>query len=1313
MFEGKSAPKIISGKVYLKLILTVVFVLIYSNHCEAQNMLFSPVGGSEQLNEEQIRHIIQLKDGRLGVFTEGMLNLYNGSGFKTIHINDENTIPVANYTGFHHGYVENNRLWFKNSGKLAIINLNNERATANPAKIFKALGFKNVPADLFVDNESDIWVLTDKNALLCRENKTGKVTAFLKDITLPSLPIDRLYDVIRHDNKVYLFYRSGMVRCFNRLNSKELYRTTIASSKADNFKDWLHVTIVNQYLYVVRGGYYKGQLVRYDTASHKSQVLLQADDYWLNCFAANKNGDFFMSSRNGLWHFDTSANKKTFHETIDLTNGDKIKTEVSTVYYDNQGGFWVGTFNKGLYYYHPDRFRFQTFEKKDFNLAKTAELQVNCFQETVNGKLIIGTNNGVYTGNLPTGFSVLLANVYCNHLYKDKTGKVWISTRSGLFILDKKGVIIKLVPYPVNYIFENKNGDLYACSPTNGLLKYNTVSGSFTTLQTVSNLPNITQATEWNNCIVGISGKGPFIIKNNTLTLPLENRQKRPPFFGYFSHKYTCLLADSENDLWTGTYDGLTMWSTKDQKLYELHVEDGLANNSIKAIAEDTDHSYWVTTSRGVSHITKKYTSGTCSFIINSYNNYTGVLQHAFAERSIFLSSGSTLYTGGIDGMNVLQPNKKASTLQLDPVILSLKIFGNKGFEKLVAYSRNVTLSFNQNFFGITFSGLNYSNPSQTYYRYSLQGVDEGWREQKTHLGIGNANYTNIAPGDYIFKVQASPDGVSWSGPVKTIYVSITPPWWKTGYAYAAYIIFTLAITFLTARRITLDNRKRRQKQQELAIEQAKTDFITNISHELRTPLTMVITPLRALLTKVTDGKTKKDLELINNNAQLMLDTVTQLLEFKKMDSGNEILHRHFYDNLLFLEELCTTYSQLASEKPVKLVSDIFAGEVNIFIDRQKITRIIINLLSNAIKFTPPGGTVMIKVTPDEALGTLKIVVEDTGVGIKEEELESIFDRFYQARNQNGSISGSGIGLFMVRQYAQLHEGSVTASSTQGSGTTFKVTLSVKDNVRQENHVEAINKAEKTVLIAEDNKAFRDYLAAELKTSYNIITCANGKVALEEAVKNVPDIIISDMMMPEMTGPEFCRALRNDISVSHIPVIMLTGRTSDEARYEGYEAGADAYLVKPFDINVLRIRIEKLLQVNESRKKAFLEEKVVKAEEITTNPLDRDLLDRALKYVAKNIANPDYSVEKFSADMGMDRTGLYRKLLALTGYSPINFIRTIRLKKAAELLTAGRMPIAEIAEAAGFNSLSYFSKCFHESFAKTPSQYREEKNGAK
>jgi signal transduction histidine kinase/DNA-binding response OmpR family regulator len=1287
----------------------------------AQEFLFSPVEGREQLNEEKIRNFIELSDNRIGVFTEGMLNLYNGASFKKIPIYDESSISLDSYKGFHHSYQENNRIWFKYADRLSLIDLDTEKCESNPSDVLKKLGFDEKAVDFFVDEKKDIWIVTKSGKLKCYSQSSKKVTSFCgKDILRHN---DRLHDLVSHKSNLYLIYKSGFMACLDRKTAVKKYEISIIRDNG-SFSEWAHATAVDHFIYIVRAGIGKGQLIRFDTVSQKALVLLQTDFNWLNTFSADKNGNFVISCREGFWSFNASSSKGTFHSEIPLKDSHSLKTEISTVLFDRQGGLWAGTLNKGIYYYHPSRSKFNCYEKKYFKTSDQNELQINSFEETSENKILVGTNKALFEASFPVDgsktFNPLLQNLSCNALFKDSKKQIWIATSNGLYTAQQNGLIQIHTSAIVNTIYETKDGEIYM-GTNNGVFKWNKSFENFELLPIKAKLTKVLQIAQWQDYLTGIASEGFFIIKLNTqqaVTSSIKIKKKLP-FYNEKKHRYTCILTDSDGDLWLGTYNGLLLWNSKKQKVYHITTEDGIINNSVKAIVFDKKKNvYWVTTSRGVSCITKKYHTSESSFHIKNYDTYNGVLEYPFAERALFVSQNQGLFLGGIDGMNNLEiAHSTDKNYMLRPLLVNLKLTGKEVFNddvydgktilsKAIAVTDTIDLNYNQNFFSLGFTGLNYVNPGHTYFRYKLEGFDDHWRNEKAAT-LGEANYTSIGAGTYTFRLQASTDGIQWSGPEKKLLIVIRPPIWKSIPAQIFYAVVTVLLLLLlnrTARRRSAIMQKRRQ---EMAVEKAKSEFMVNMSHELRTPLTLIITPLKALLSKVEDQSLKKELLRISSSSDLLLDTVNQLLDFKKIDTAEEELHCSFYDNITFLNELCTACLPMAQDREVSLSWEIDSQSAVLYLDRAKITRIVLNLLSNAIKFTNSQGNVKLTAALIDDASQLVITVTDTGQGIAEEDIENIFNRFYQTGIHTST--GSGIGLYLVKYYAEMHGGCASVASSPGKGSTFQVKLAVQKRAFQQPQTSAETNEKRNLLIAEDHLLFRNYLEEELKVYYNIITAKNGSEAFEKAVLNTPELIITDLMMPEMTGSELCHSLRNNIATSHIPIIMLTGRASDEARFQGYHSGADAYLIKPFEIKLLLLRIEKLLELNEARRMRFLKENKVEPDQLAQNPLDKELLEHAFQCVASNLSNPDYSVEKFSEDMNMDRTGLYRKLMALTALSPTNFIRTIRLKKAAELLLDKKLTIADVSDQVGFNSISYFTKCFHEAFGRTPSQSREEK----
>ena len=521
------------------------------------------------------------------------------------------------------------------------------------------------------------------------------------------------------------------------------------------------------------------------------------------------------------------------------------------------------------------------------------------------------------------------------------------------------------------------------------------------------------------------------------------------------------------------------------------------------------------------------------------------------------------------------------------------------------------------------------------------------------------------------------------------------------------------------------------QRQKE-ELEQMKFRFFTNISHELRTPLTLIITPLDMIIRRLTDEVLAKQLSSVYKNAQNLLTLVNQLLDFRKLEIKGEKLNLQNGDWVEFVRQVYVSFQEIATEKGVSFQLDTNGiDELYMYFDRDKIHKVLNNLLSNAFKFTSEGGNIALEIEKyrGEGHSFIQLKVADTGTGIAEEDLPHVFERFYQARkNINHNFPGSGIGLHLIKEYIELHNGCVSVESTWGVGSTFCVAIpmdlqpenpSVRQTVTEVVEVASeesvFSDSRPLLLVVEDNKEFREFLREQLSEWYQIIDAPDGEEGEKLAVRQNPDLIISDIMMPNVDGIELCQRIKTNLQTSHIPVILLTARASDESKAMGYEAGADSYISKPFSIDVLLTRVRKLIELQKRRQETFHKEIVVSPSSITITSLDEQLVQKALECVERNMDNTEYSVEELSADLAMNRATLYRKLQGITGQTPKDFIRSIRLKRAAQLLRDTDLSISEIADHVGFSTPRYFTKLFKETFGMLPSQYggksRDEKIG--
>lgn len=626
-----------------------------------------------------------------------------------------------------------------------------------------------------------------------------------------------------------------------------------------------------------------------------------------------------------------------------------------------------------------------------------------------------------------------------------------------------------------------------------------------------------------------------------------------------------------------------------------------------------------------------------------------------------------------------------------------------------------------------------------------MEGFNENWLTSMSDMH--RVTYTNLAPGTYILKVKATnSDGYAGTEEA-SLKIVILPPFWMTPWAYIVYALLIVGVVSFSLYAVQRRERNKfrirqieedAKKREELS--QMKFRFFTNVSHELRTPLTLIISPMESMMKEITDEKLHGKLQLMYRNAQRLLNLVNQLLDFRKNEMAGLHLTLSEGDIVAYVRSICASFLMLSEKKHVHLTFFSAMESLNMSFDEDKIGKVVMNLLSNAFKFTPDGGRVDVALEMSKEMsGRLLIKVSDTGVGIRDEDKERIFERFYQVEQEEPEhqSTGSGIGLSLVRDFVTLHEGTVRVVDNVGSGSVFLVELPVK-HVRVsppkpaplteevEEHEELLpgmeeealsvdllddmedNEDEKEkplALIVDDNEDLVAFMKDSLSLYFRIQSASNGREAWQKISELMPDIIVSDVMMPEMDGNELCRWVKTDKRTSDIPMILLTARQAVEDKVEGLTIGADDYVTKPFNVEILILRMRKLIDLSKKRKAKSLIDP--EPSEIAITSLDEKLVENAIKYVEANIGRCDLSVEELSRGLGMSRVHLYKKLLQITGKTPIEFIRVIRLKRAAQMLRESQQNVSEIAYQLGFNNPKYFSKYFKDEFGVLPSVYQE------
>lgn len=774
--------------------------------------------------------------------------------------------------------------------------------------------------------------------------------------------------------------------------------------------------------------------------------------------------------------------------------------------------------------------------------------------------------------------------------------------------------------------------------------------------------------------------------------------------------RYQVLTVSPDQKVWIGTQQGnVYCYNPATNEFTTKTKECGLTGDIIYDIESDNHGNIWILTNQRITvyHPEKQTTNLIrCSDPSIQLENF----------QSLHKDDKGEMHIGGKGGIIVI-PDYTEADYSIEPVISLTSVRVNDTQRIIDNNSQKVILSPQERSVELFFSTFDPLNANKIRYAFRYKRDGENWN----YLPIGQNRIflAGLSKGNYEIEVRATDRNGLWSTKTSSVYIQRLPAWYETWWSYTLYVLIVLFIAFLFIHRYIKRQEEKQQLQMEEEVTQMKYRFFTNISHELRTPLTLIIAPLETISKQITETKAKKQLEAVNRNARNLLSLVNQLLDFRKIETKHEILFLTKGDINAFISSIYEDFQLAAEEKCLDFSFHTDLTSFYMYFDASKLQKMINNLLSNALKFTEEGGNVSLLLR-EEMKGDKKYVaisVKDNGKGISTEELPEIFNYFHQLHTQE-SYTGSGIGLHLVKEYAVLHHGDVTVQSEKGNGSIFTVYIPT-DLEPEVSEVVTVNSIDdnkcvtdqpadsaKKILIVEDNTEFRTYLKNELLQYYTVYEASDGLEGEKEALDKEPDIIITDLMMPGIDGIELCHRIKNNINVSHIPVILLTANGNIENEKRGYKEGADAYIIKPFHWEILLFRIQHLIDQKRQRLQQFEEEIKVSPSLITISSLDEQFIEKALEIIENHISNPEYTIEDFSKDMYMSRANLYRKIHSITGTSPTDFIKNIRLKKAAELLKEGKWTVVEVADRVGFNTPSYFTKSFKKMFGVLPTQYK-------
>lgn len=1345
----------------MKKIFTIiaVFFLFAQNDVKSHNYIFKHLGIENGLTNNYVRDIAQDKHGFIWIATELGLNRFDGSNFttyKSYHSKLSNNALNALFYD-----KQSNTLWI--GGKFN--SLDGLDCNSNKFTNYKSNN-KNTSVDNIVDilNSADggLWIVPHGSEIVHFNKKRKKFTALsnmgitkldyynwcafddnkgnlyighsiggmsivnLKDKSVNTLINDPKDPQSLPGNSVYTIYKDKLENIWVGTNQGlGLFNPTTEEFTVFRHEPNNPNSLISDHIYDIKetedhklwicsdiGGISILDLYSITLKSPQNIMFRNMTSGNNNTISSNNIRNILQDSFGNIWignygyGLDFISHTKPPFQTIEYfaEKGDIIKYKpVLAICKDNKGEIWLGGENEIVLVKDNKPY-------KTFNITKKLTRpygQIFSMISIEDENLLLGIyDDGLLKFNSRSGtierINLSIKNVDIITFYKEKCGKVWIGSEYGLFSY-YKGTIKK-----EEYINKQiKDSSIY------GILRDK-------------------EGKLW----VGTYGGGISIFNKNNRLIKILNTDNH-----FFSNSINSLYIDSNKRIWIASRNGVGLIKdSSNPNKYEVYdYRHGLEDLFIRAIYEDNNKNIWISTNNSISYLDKK------SNTFYNYNYRDGIPSGNFIEGSVCKSADGTLYFGSLSGACYFNPNniiikRPAAIVQIVECKKIKDKIENKNLEEIIPIdSKQIELPYNQNSFMIKFSVTDFSQNQQVEYAYMMKGLSNQWTNT---MDENQVTFRDLSPGDYTFMVNARVKNQSWDQDnITKVSIHIYPPIWETWYAKLFYIIILITCIFIFMKyynhRLLLKNslefeRKKNLDEQELNNE--RLQFYTNITHELRTPLTLILGPLEDLSNDENlPQEYSKKINIIHKSAIGLLNLINKILEFRKMETQNRQLVVSKGNLSELITEIGLRFKEFNRNNNITFKIDIKDQDAVLFFDSEIINSILNNLLSNAMKYTIKGNISLILssvIINDEKFAEIKVC--DTGFGIEADALPHIFDRYYQA-NSKHQASGTGIGLALVKSLATLHQGTLNVESKVGKGTTFSFMLNYAYNYPNALHkewektvIEISNVETETsndesncqpiLLIVEDNNDISDYIASYFSETYHIITANNGKEGYELAINNIPDIIVSDIMMPVMNGIELCKRVKKNIQTSHIPVILLTAKDTNQDKEDGYDSGADSYLTKPFSAKLLKSRISNLLDSRRNiarliaeHAKEFKSDNSEDTFQIKINKLDEMFLEKFTAIVEENLDSVKLDINFITKEMGMSHSTLYRKIKSLSGVSVNEFIRKIRLKNSIRLLIEKGMNISEAAYSTGFNDLGYFRNCFKEEYGMTPSEYLKKK----
>jgi len=1348
--------------------LVLMMTIHTSGQLFAQERRFAHLDARQGLSHAHVNAFYRDKTGFIWVGTESGLNRFDGYNVRVFR-NDP-----SDSTSLPHDYIT--ALFEMPDGKMGIVtplgaclyDPAKETFSAS-SKDFRAYAIAH-PRNLksaVPDREGNYWFLVENEGLICFNPKSRKAIAVKHaDGVETSIAGNNVTALVRHaDGSYWIAHSDGLVESFIFENQVVTVKSrfNLFNHRRGSKNDRLHCQLATDRdgdVWVFPTNYDMGVAyldkrqgqIHYLGKSFGSPRL--NSDMITGVTQDNAGSIWIANGQKGIDVLDKRKNTVAHIEQTSEHDPGLSHNAVTTMFKDADGMIWIGTYKGGAHYFHENIRLFPLVNRHTRPHGLPFE-DVNAFLEDAGGNLWLGTNGGglIYFNRASHTFTTYrhdpnnphsISNDVVVSLCLDHQNQLWIGTfLGGLNRFDGQKFIRyqhdpgrpgSLPGRSVWELFEDSRRQLWIGTLDGGLCRYDPIKKTFDRYHHPKQralystyVPTIFEDSK-GNMWFGTSTGIDVLKKADGDMVHYEAEPGNPASLA--GNDVFGILEDARGRIWIGSRSGLSLWQAKSNSFVNFSEKQGLPHNAILSMVEDEDGRLWLGTPNGLSCATLSSGKAGLQVSFKNYSEMDGLQGRQFTEDAALRTRAGELIFGGANGFNLFRPRELGGNRMVPRLAFTDFQLFNRSVRPGITTNPSVVLQASDNVFSIEFAALSFIQPGKNQYKYKLEGFNEDWLT--TDANGRKVTFTNLDPGDYVFRVIASNNDGLWNPKGISLNIRVLPPFWKSPMAYFLYAVGIVLLLLATRRMIQerermkfaiTQTREEARRSQEL--DMLKTKFFTNVSHELRTPLSLILAPVEKLSERAVDGQDRRQFELIQRNAKRLLNLVNQLLDFRKLEVNEIRLQPTEGDVVGFVKNTVFSFSDLSEKKDIRLSFHSNVPELETAFDHDKLEKILFNLLSNAIKFTLGPGEVSVTVAVRDAGDNhlVEIHVEDTGIGIPVEKQELIFERFFQSDLPNTIINqGSGIGLAITREFVRIHGGTLRVDSQVGKGSCFAVMLPLKKSGGSVAHeattevIEQIVPEERTqapphssdkplILIVEDHEDFRFYLKDNLKHTYTVIEASNGEDGWNKALAHRPVLIVSDIMMPGLNGLDFCKMVKSDQRLSRTPVILLTARSDDKQFLEGFEAGADDYIPKPFNFQVLESRIRNLISSREKLHALFASASGIRASEIEITPLDQQFLRDMIEAIERHISNADFTVVDLARELGVSRSQLFKRVEAVTQKSPLEVIREIRLQHAAQLLEKSQLSVSEIAYQVGFNNPKYFARYFREMYQVLPSEY--------